>query len=108
MVDFLMLRLRGALQEPWMKDVVDLRRCVIAGQGVFPELCGVVSDLISVWESVRDYVRYTGPVEMQTQPERVSSFVFLGCVSEVLMLGCRLCVFRAFREFLRCILHSSL
>ena len=92
MVDFLMLRLRGALHEPWMEDVVDLRRCVIAGQVAFAELCGVVSDLISVWESVREYVRYTGTVELQTQPERVSFFVFLGCVGEVLILGCRLCV----------------
>ena len=75
MVDFLMLRLRGALQEPWMEDVVDLRRCVVAGRVAFAELCGVVTNLISIWESVREYVRYTGPVELQTQPERVSSFI---------------------------------
>ena len=100
MVDFLMLRLRGALHEPWMEDVVELRRCVIAGRVAFAELCGVVSDLFSVWESVREYVRYTGPVELQTQPERVSFFVFLDCVGEVLVLGCRLCELGwAFRGF---------
>ena len=70
-VNFLMLRLCGALQEPWMEDVVNLRCCVIAGQVSFAELCGVVSDLISVWESVREYVRYTGPAQLQTRPERL-------------------------------------
>ena len=59
MVDFLMLRLRGALQESWMEDLPDLRRCVIAGKDSFGELRGVVSELISIWETVREYVRYT-------------------------------------------------
>ena len=37
MVDFIMLRLRGALQESCMADVPTLRRCVIAGQVLFPD-----------------------------------------------------------------------
>ena len=48
MVDLLMLRLRGALQEPWMEDLPDLRRCVITGRVSFEELRGVVSQLISI------------------------------------------------------------
>ena len=32
MVDFLVMRLRGALQEPWMEDLHELRRCVVAGK----------------------------------------------------------------------------
>ena len=73
MINILMLHLCGALQEPWMEDVVKLRRSVIAGQVSFDKLCGVFTDLISVWESVREYVRLTGPPHVQTQPDRVSS-----------------------------------
>ena len=52
MVDFLMLRLRGALQEPWMEDLPELRRCVIAGKVSFDELRGVVSELVSNFNSI--------------------------------------------------------
>ena len=48
MVDYLMLRLRGALHELWLEDVCNLRRCVVAGRVKFPELRGVVIDLLSV------------------------------------------------------------
>ena len=52
MVDFLMLRLKGALYEPWMEEVPQLRRCVIARRVLFDELRGVVKELIGVWNSV--------------------------------------------------------
>ena len=71
MVDFLMLRLRGALQEPWIEETADLRRCVVAGKVSFLELRGVVSDLLGVWESVREYVRYTGPRHVKTSFDKV-------------------------------------
>ena len=77
MVDFLMFRLPGALQEPWMQDVVDLRRSVIAGPVFCADLRVVVTDLISVWDSVREYVRYTSPPHTQTQTDRVSVLLFL-------------------------------
>ena len=48
MINILMLHLCETLQEPWMEDVVNLRRSVIAGQVSFAELCGVFTDLISV------------------------------------------------------------
>ena len=48
MVDYLMLRLRCALQKPWLEDVCDLRSCVVAGRVKFSELRGVVIDLLSV------------------------------------------------------------
>ena len=83
MIDFLMLRLRGALQKPWMEDVVNLRRCVFAGGASFTELCGYVSDLISVLESVREYVHYTGPPHLQTRPEMVCTLVFSWCGSVI-------------------------
>ena len=70
MIDFLMLRLRGALQEPWMENVAELRRSVVAGRVTFDELRGVVTDLVSVWDTVREYVRYTGPRHIK------SSFFF--------------------------------
>ena len=49
MVDCLMLRLRGAMQEPWMEDLPELRRCVVAGKVTFDELRGVVTELMSIW-----------------------------------------------------------
>ena len=47
MVDYLMLRLRCALQEHWLEEVCELRRGVVAGRVQISELCGVVADLLS-------------------------------------------------------------
>ena len=49
MVDYLMLRLRGAQQEPWLEDVCNLRRCVVAGRVKFSELRGVVIDVTNLF-----------------------------------------------------------
>ena len=51
MIDFLMLRLRGALQEPWREDVVVLRRCVVAGHVSFKDLRAVANEPIPIWDS---------------------------------------------------------
>ena len=75
MVDFLVLRLRGALQESWMEDVTVVRRCVVAGRVPFADLCGFVSELILVWKFVKEYVRYTGARHLKSSTDRVS-FVF--------------------------------
>ena len=80
MVDFLMLRLRGALQEPWMEDLPELRRCVVAGKVAFDELRGVVAELMSIWETVREYVRYTGPRHIKSESDKVGMFCFAGVV----------------------------
>ena len=69
-----MLRLRGALREPWMEDVPVLRRFVIAGRVTFDELREVASDIVSVWDTVREYVRYAGPRHIK------SSFDKVGCI----------------------------
>ena len=61
MLDYLMLRLRGALQEPWLEDTPVLRRCIIAGQVSFCDLREVAVEMIPVWKSVKEFVRYTGP-----------------------------------------------
>ena len=79
-VDFLMLRLRGALQEPWMEDLPELRRCVIAGKVSFDELRGVVSELVSIWETVREYVRYTGPRHIKSESDKVCIVLFESAV----------------------------
>ena len=73
MVDYLMLRLRGALREPWLEDTVVLRRCVVAGQVSFHDLREVASELIPVWNSVREFVRYTGPRHIKSETDMVSS-----------------------------------
>ena len=46
MVDFLVLRLRGALQESWLEGVTALRRCVTAGRVSFDDLCDVVITVV--------------------------------------------------------------
>ena len=61
MVDFLVLRLRGPLQESWMERAPALRRCVLAGHQPFAELRLVMSDLVANWMIVREFVRFTGP-----------------------------------------------
>ena len=71
MVDFLMLRLRPALQEPWLEDLVTLRRCVLAGAVTFVDLRAVIRELRSVWESMREYVRYTGPQHVKSSFDKV-------------------------------------
>ena len=76
-VDFLMLRLRGAIQEPWCESTLCLRRCIIAGHVEFADLRGVVADLISVWSSVQDFVRHTGPRHFKTAAGRV---MILSCL----------------------------
>ena len=78
MVDFLMLRLKGALYEHWMEDVPQLRPCVIAGRVLFGELRGVVKELIVVWNSVREFMRFTGHRHIKSESDRVSlSFPFV-------------------------------
>ena len=72
MMNFLMLRLRGALQEPWMEDVPVLQRCVGAGRVTFDGLRGVASDLVSVWGAIREYVAYTGPRHVKSFFDKVS------------------------------------
>ena len=72
MVDFLVLRLRGALQEPWMEDVTVVRRCVVAGRVPFADFCGFVSELILVWKFVKEYVRYTGARHLKSSTDRVT------------------------------------
>ena len=77
MVDFLVMRLRGALQEPWMEDLPELRRCVVPGKVTFHELRGVVTDLMSIWETVRECVRYTGPRHIKSESDKVGVICFM-------------------------------
>ena len=70
MVDFLMLRLRGVLQESWMEDVHILRRFVVAGHVTFHDLRGVVSELLPIWNSVRVFVRFSGPRHVKCEADR--------------------------------------
>ena len=71
MIDFLMLRLPGELQEPWMGDVAVLRRCVVAGHVSFNDLRSVADELIPIWDSVRKFVRCSGPRHVMCEADRV-------------------------------------
>ena len=72
MIDFLVLRLRGALQESWFDDLPILRRSVTAGRVLFSDLCDVVKDLLSVWALVRKFIRDSAPRHIKTEAGRVS------------------------------------
>ena len=72
MVDFLLLRLKEDLQEPWLEDVPASRRAIVSGSVKFVDLRDVVSELLSVWTFVREYVRHTGPHHIKSAAERVS------------------------------------
>ena len=72
MIDYLMLRLRGALQEPWLEDASVLRRCVVTGRETRNDLRSVAAELVPVWNSVREFVRYTGPRHINSETNMVS------------------------------------
>ena len=78
MIDFLVLRLRGALQESWMEKTPTLRRCVVAGHVTFAHLCLVASELVANWKIVREFVRYTVPGQARCEVDKVISFDLLG------------------------------
>ena len=71
MIDYLMLRLKTALPEPWMEDVSTLRRCVIGGSVDFVDLQAVIRELLTVWKHVREFVRYTGPRHAKSASDKV-------------------------------------
>ena len=75
MIDFLVLRLRGAIQEPWCESTPCLRRCIVAGHVDFADLRGVVVDLMAVWSRVQDFVKRTGPRHFKTVAGRVRILV---------------------------------
>ena len=72
MIDYLMLRLRGALQDPRLEDASVLRRCVVAGHVPFCDLRDVAAELIHVRNSVREFLRYTGPHHIKSETDMVS------------------------------------
>ena len=74
MIDFLVLRLRGALQESWLDDLPVLRRSVIAGRVLFPDMSDVVRDLLTVWALVQNYTKDSAPRHIKTEAGRVSYF----------------------------------
>ena len=76
MVNFLILRLRSALQESWLEDATALCRCVTAGRVSFDGLCEVVRDLISVWRSVRKFIKDSAPRHLKPETGRVICFVY--------------------------------
>ena len=87
MIDYLMLRLRGALREPWLEDAAVLRRCVVAGRVSFKDLRDFASELIPVWNSVREFVRYTGPRHIKIETDMVSIFGFCWLICVIIFFS---------------------
>ena len=87
MLDYLMLRLRGALQEPWLEDTPVLRRCIIAGQVSFCDLREVAVELVPVWKSVREFVCYTEHRRIKAETDMVSIIVIIFASSSLVCFG---------------------
>ena len=66
LINFLVLRLQGALQESWFDDLPVLRRSVIAGRVLFPDLCDVVKDFLSLCAPVQNFIRDSAPRHIKT------------------------------------------
>ena len=73
-VDFLVLRLRGAQQEPRRENMTKLRKGMGAGRVPSRDLYGVLKDLISVWQLEQGIVRNTALRNIKTEAGRVSCF----------------------------------
>ena len=52
-----------------------LRRCVVAGHISFGDLREVAAELIPVWNSVREFVRYTGPRHITSKTDMISIII---------------------------------
>ena len=77
MIDFLLLRLKGAMQELWLEDAVVLRRCNVAGRVLFSDLRDVANELIPIWMAVEEFVQYTGPRHIKSKTDMINiSLVF--------------------------------
>ena len=57
-----------------------LRRCVVAGRVAFCDLRDVAAELIPVWNSVREFIRYTGPRHIKIPIWLVSLVRVFTCV----------------------------
>ena len=90
-VEFLMLRLKSAIQELRMEHTPHSRRCVVDGHVSFSDLRSVVRELASVWDFVRDFVRFTASSHIQSSTGRVSqldiSAIRVRLVDELLYFG---------------------
>ena len=73
--DYLMVRLRTALYEEWIDGHITLQRCVRAGQVPFEDLRGVIVDIRALWQTIIQFVRYTGPAHLKERRDAVSCFV---------------------------------
>ena len=89
MVDFRMLRLKGALHDPWMEVVPKLRCAVVADRVAFSGLREVVAELISTREFAQECIRYTGPQHIKSQVDRLSLvFHIVGVQPKVFYFVC--------------------
>ena len=67
-VDYVVQRLKSALNEEWTEDKPVLRKCVRQGSVNFCDYRALLTDLIDLWPSVRPYIRCTGNPEAKEKP----------------------------------------
>ena len=73
--------MKTPLLEPWMEDLPTLRRCVVASSAMFPDLRTLIPELLSVWESVHEFVRYTEHRHVKSTSDKV----IIACVVHVVV-----------------------
>ena len=57
-VEYIVLRMRSALHEPWTEGKAVLRRCICQGPVCFEDLRQVVDDIIGFWANIRLFIRH--------------------------------------------------
>ena len=59
LLEFLVWKLRAARDEPWMVHLTNFRCCLQKGSIDFEELPGVLPELLSVWNLIREHLGST-------------------------------------------------
>ena len=83
LLEYLLLRLKTAVDEIWMGGLETLRRCVDVGKLDVVSLRQLCEELLTVWSEVRHFVRFSGPLRSRERSDAVSIMLFLGLVAGV-------------------------
>ena len=77
LVDYVILRLKSAVNEDWTEGRVLLRKVISQGFVGFQDLREVITDLVDLWPSIRLFIRYTGLPHVKDQADSVSLSLLL-------------------------------
>ena len=75
-LEYIIRRLKGSVYEDWTEDRPLLRKCIRERSVAISDLRDVLSNLIELWPSIRQYVCYTGHPHFKSTVDRVSTLFF--------------------------------